>query len=90
MRRRNDYELPVYLPAGSEFRLLINAKAVNNLGDIVGIGVAHDGEAAGLLLAPVQEEPTCGLMLGSLAIHSTCRRGTTIGHSSTKRLTFKG
>ena len=43
MRRRNDYELPAYLPAGSEFRLLINAKAVNNLGDIVGIGVTRRG-----------------------------------------------
>lgn len=47
------HDLNEFLPAGSGFSVLLNATGVNNLGDIVGVGLTDEGDLAGFVLSGV-------------------------------------
>jgi probable HAF family extracellular repeat protein len=61
------HDLNDYLPANSGFSVLLNATGVNNLGDIVGVGLTDEGYLAGFVLTGVPAPSSLALLgLGAL------------------------
>ncbi len=68
------YDLNDFIPAGSEFSLLLNATGVNEFGDIVGTGVTEDGLSAGFVIHGFVPAPGTLALLGVGGLVATRRR----------------